>query len=88
MVGCVTAAGGRRRAFAQAYVTQAVVDGAHQSILAADAGYHSEANCLLLQGAGIDALTPPDKLKHTEGAIGGVLVAIVHDGWKLLRAER
>jgi hypothetical protein len=34
--------------------------------LTADAGYHSEANCTLLQAAGIDALIPPDKVKHTD----------------------
>jgi transposase len=34
--------------------------------LTADAGYHSEENCRRLQAAGIDALIPPDKLKHTD----------------------
>lgn len=34
--------------------------------LTADAGYHSEANLHTLQAAGIDALVPPDKVKHTD----------------------
>lgn len=35
-------------------------------LLTADAGYHSEANCRLLQAAGIDAVIPPYKVKHTD----------------------
>jgi transposase len=34
--------------------------------LTADAGYHSEANLATLTAARIDALIPPDKLKHTQ----------------------
>ncbi|MDR7497529.1 MAG: IS1182 family transposase [Armatimonadota bacterium] len=34
--------------------------------LTADAGYHSAANLHTLQVAGIDALVPPEKVKHTD----------------------
>jgi len=44
---------------------EANLDGAPRR-LTADAGYHSEANLATLAGAGIDALIPPDKVKHTQ----------------------
>jgi hypothetical protein len=48
-----------------------MVDATQQQVgpperLTADAGYYSEENCRRLQAAGIDALIPPDKLKHTD----------------------
>lgn len=34
--------------------------------MTADAGYHSEANLQVLRSVGINALIPPDKVKHTQ----------------------
>ncbi len=40
--------------------------GRYPEELPADAGYHSEANLKAIEDRGIEALIPPDRVKHTE----------------------